>query len=273
MRRIIQGAMVALAFLGLSETAGAAPNTGCQSTAIRSLQRLSPHGYDVYRAMKDKSQFTTWITCDDLQLDLATAVHESVHNLTEERDAFPLIGGGNIARPHETENFFAPKLIARQMARNFGDPLFIDSYLKPGAASSADNFMYLLDELNAYSHDLNSATKLVSIRRGDTQVDHRDGLAAMMAFVMGYAAEARKNHPETWQGLKAPKTAKVVQTLWKQAEKTMAASCGISDFGTNDRNYLSYVCNTKNAAALSEILRRAPSCPTRCLSAATAAAQ
>ncbi|WP_161939577.1 hypothetical protein [Paramesorhizobium deserti] len=223
--------------------------------------------------MKDKSQFTTWITCDDLQLGLATAVHESVHNLTEERDSFPLIGGGNIARPHQTETFFAPKLIARQMGRNFNDTLFIQSYLKPGSASSADNFMYLLDEFNAYSHDLSSATKLTPMRPGDTQVDHRDGLAAMMAFMMGYAAEARKNHPETWEGLKAPQTAKVVQTLWKQAEKTMAASCGIRDFGTNDREYLSYVCNAKNAGALTEILRRAPSCPTRCLTAATAAAQ
>jgi hypothetical protein len=133
--------------------------------------------------------------------------------------------------------------------------------------------MYLLDELNAYSHDLNSATRLVPLRQGDTQVDHRDGLAAMMAFVMSYAAEARKDHPETWQGLKAPQTAKVVQTLWKQAEKTMAASCGVPDFGTNDREYLGYVCNAKNAAALTEILNRAPTCPTRCLSATTAAAQ
>ncbi|PRD44842.1 hypothetical protein C5748_05545 [Phyllobacterium phragmitis] len=224
--------------------------------------------------MKDKSQFTTWITCDDLQLGLATAVHESVHNLTDERDAYPLIGGGNIPRRHAVEHFFAPKLIAGQMARNFNDTLFIQTYLRPGAASSADDFMYLLDELNAFSHDLNAATRLTALRNRDSQVDHRDGLAAMMAFVMGYATEARKDHPKTWTGLKAPQTAKVVQTLWKQAEKVMAASCGIPDFGTNDREYISYVCNAKNAAALSKILRRAPSCPKRCLTGtATTAAQ
>ncbi|RCS25690.1 hypothetical protein DUT91_02635 [Phyllobacterium salinisoli] len=223
--------------------------------------------------MKDKSQFTNWISCDDIQLDLATAVHESVHMLTEERDAYPLINGGNVKRPHETANFFPPKLIAGQMAKNFNDPLFIQTYLKPGSASSADDFMYLLDELNAYSHDLNSASKLTSVHTNDSQVDHRDGLAAMMAFVAGYAAEARKNHPGTWQGLNAPKTAKVVQTLWKQAEKTMAASCGIPNFGTNDRAYLGYVCNKKNASALGEILGRSPSCPTRCLGTTTASAQ
>jgi hypothetical protein len=254
-----------LAFFGLSEVALSQSNTACHASAIRSLQKLSPNGYAIYRDMKDKSQFTTWITCKDIQLDLATAVHESVHNLTEEQDAYPLIGGGSMARPHETETFFPPNEIAEQMAKKFKDPLFIDSYLKPESASSNENFMFLLDELNAFSHDLNSAVKLIPVHTGDSRPDHRDGLAAMMAFVTAYAAEAKRNHPETWQGLNQPKTAKVIQTLWKQAETVMTASCGIPNFGTDDREYLSYVCNAGDTAALGAILRQAPVCPTRCL--------
>lgn len=261
----VRVSMVFVVFFGLTKIVLSAPNTACHASAIRSLQKLSPDGYDIYRALADKSQFMTWITCDDIQLDLATAVHESVHTLTEEQDAYPLIDGSSIARPHETEKFFAPKEIAGQMAKRFKDPLFIDTYLKPGSASSADNFMFLLDELNAYSHDLNTATKLTSVHTGDSRPDHRDGLAAMMAFVTAYAEDARKNHPETWKGLNEPETAKVINVLWKQAETVMAASCGIPDFGTNDRGYLSFVSNASEASALSDILR-APIRPTRCLS-------
>ncbi|WP_420962490.1 hypothetical protein [Brucella sp. IR073] len=272
MRATIRVGAVLLSLFGLSEAAAAASNTDCRPAALRGLQKLSPEGYAIYRAMQDKDQFTTWITCQDVQLDLATAVHESVHTLTEERDAYPLIGGASLPRPHETESFFAPQEIAGQMERRFQDPLFIETYLKPGAASSADNFMFLLDELNAFSHDLNSAVRLTSVHTGDNRPDHRDGLAAMMAFVTAYADEARKNHPETWQGLNQPKTAKIIATLWKQAETTMASSCGIAEFGTNDRDYLSYVANTENSAALGAIIGRTPARLTACLTAPVTAA-
>ncbi|PYE87045.1 hypothetical protein C7477_1162 [Phyllobacterium leguminum] len=266
MSMFVRVSLVFAAFFCLSQSAFSASDTACHASAIRSLQKLSPDGYAVYRAMTDKTQFMTWITCEDIQLDLATAVHESVHTLTEEQDAYPLIGGGSIARPHATEQFMPPKEIAGQMAKKFKDPLFIDTYLKPGSATSSDNFMFLLDELNAFSHDLNAATKLTSVHTGNSRPDHRDGLAAMMAFVTAYAEDARKNNPETWKGMNEPNTAKVINTLWKQAETVMAASCGIPDFGTNDREYLGYVCNNGNAAALGDILHHAPSCPARCLS-------
>ena len=96
--------------------------------------------------MHDKTQFLAFLTCDDVQLGLSTAVHESVHILTEQLDAYPLIGGGSVPRQHAVSRFFPPREIASKFK---SDDSYVQTYLRPGAASSADDLLYLLDELNA----------------------------------------------------------------------------------------------------------------------------
>ena len=61
-----------------------------------------------------------------------------------------------LKRPHEVSAFFAPQLIAGKFKAND----FVATYLRPGSASSATDFLYLLDELNAYTHDLSTAVNL-----------------------------------------------------------------------------------------------------------------
>jgi len=252
-----------LAALASAQPASAAPRTDCRAQAIQDLQRLSPRGHAIYEAMTDKKQFLTWLTCDDVHLGLTTSVHESVHLLTEERNAFPLIDGGEVRRPHEVSRFFAPKEIAKHFDSK---DAYVQTYLRPGAASSADDFLYLLDELNAYSHDLHSAVRLISLQRRDRQADHRDGLAALMMFVMSYADTAEKAKPKTWEGLMRPEPRRVVQTLWAQAETTLASSCGIPDFGAKDRRYVAFMNDSKNSSALARLLGRAPTLPSECMS-------
>ena len=121
--------------------------------------------------------------------------------------------------------------------------------------------MYLLDELNAYSHDLDAAVALVPLQRRDRVVDHRDGLAAVMTFVMRYVDTAKKTQPATWQGLQHAEPKKAIQALWSQAENTLASSCGLPAFGLRDRDYIAYLCEKKNASALADLLDRAPMCP------------
>jgi hypothetical protein len=238
----------------------------CHSRAIAELQRFSAHGYGIYQAMGDKRQFLNWITCDDVQTELSTAVHESVHLLTAERDAYPLIAGGLVRRPHDVSRFFPPRQIAKSLdARD----VYVQSYLGPNGASSKDDFMYLLDELNAYSHDLDAAVALVPLQLRDREVDHRDGLAALMTFVMRYVDTAQKTQPATWQGLQHSEPKKAIQILWSQAETTLASSCGLPAFGLHDRDYIANLCEKKNAGALTELLERTPVCPTACLAPAT----
>ena len=259
----ITAAAALLAVLADAHTASAAPRADCRTKAINDLQRLSPNGHAIYRAMTDKKQFLVWLTCDDVHLGLSTSVHESVHMLTQERNAFPLIEGGEIRRPHEVSRFFAPRDIAKRFDSK---DAYVQTYLRPGAASSATDFLYLLDELNAYSHDLNSAVQLVSLQRRDRTADHRDGLAALMAFVMSYVQAAEKTKPATWEGLMRPEPRRVVQTLWAQAETALASACGIPGFGAKDRTYISFMHKAENNSALAQLLGRPPVYPSACMS-------
>jgi hypothetical protein len=241
--------------------AGHARVSDCRQSAIEKLRASAPDGFAVYQEINDKKFFLNWITCDDVQTGLATAVHESVHFITSENDAFPLVHGGEIKRPHEVSRFFAPSLIAGKFKPND----FVSTYLRPGSASSASDFLYLLDELNAYTHDLNAAVNLNALRRTDQDVDNRDGLAALMAFVALYAERAEESEPATWSGLHKPQVAKTVAELWGRAEKVMASSCGIPNFGTDDKTLIRQFCQARPQASLQTILGRAPVCPTECL--------
>src|SRR3954447_438879 len=193
----------------------------CRPAAIERLRSSAAEGFAIYQAIKDKKFFLGWISCDEAQFGLPTAVHESVHYITAEFDAFPLAHGGQLKRPHQVSAFFAPSLIAGK----FKASDFVTTYLRRGSASSSTDFLYLLDELNAYTHDLNTAVELSRSRghaeKGDQQVDHRDGLAALMAFVALYVERAEQSEPATWSGLREPAVAKTFSELWGRAEKVM----------------------------------------------------
>jgi hypothetical protein len=272
MRRLLRSiSFAALACMPLVGGFSPAAEAGdCRASALERLRAAAPEGFAIYQAIKDKTFFLGWISCDEKQLGLSTAVHESVHYITAELDAFPLVHGGQLKRPHEVSAFFAPQLIAAKFKAND----FVTTYLRPGGASSATDFLYLLDELNAYTHDLNTAVNLSrwrGVERGD-EVDHRDGLAALMAFTALYVERAEQSEPATWRGLLAPRVAKAVSELWGRAEQVMASSCGIPNFGTEDKSLIRQFCQAKPQASLQKILGRAPVCPAACLSAMPVAA-
>jgi hypothetical protein len=269
MRKVVRAASAALLAVVWAQGALAA-QTGCQPQALRDLERLSPQGHSVYKAISDKRHFLRFLTCDDVVLGLSTAVHESVHLLTSEKNAYPLVDGGVAKRPSENLRFFPPREIAGKFD---GRDTYVQTYLKRGAASSADDFRFLLDELNAYTHDLNSSVRLVSLRRPENgEVGHRDGLAALMSFVMSYADTARQSAPATWENLQRPDTKETVRALWAQAETALASSCGIPAFGRDDKKPIGFLCDTKNHAGLTELLGRAPACPATCAGSGTASA-
>jgi len=262
----------ALACLAVAASINAEGANDCRPAAIERLRAAAPEGFAIYQKTRDKTFFLNWISCGEAGLGLPTAVHESVHYITAETDAFPLLNGGRSKRPHEVSAFFAPA----QIAARFKASDFVTTYLRPGAASSSGDFLYLLDELNAYTHDLNAAVALsrshASAEEGD-HVDHRDGLAALMAFVALYVERAAESEPATWRGLTERRVARTMSELWGQAEKTMASSCGIPNFGTEDKALIRQFCQRGPQAALQKILGRAPVCPTACLAGTPVAAR
>jgi hypothetical protein len=275
MRRLFRSvSLVALACMAPAADVNSAAQAGdCRAGAIERLHAAAPQGFAIYQAIKDKKFFLSWISCEEGTLGLPTAVHESVHFITAETDAFPLVHGGQLKRPHEVSAFFAPSLVAGKFKANE----FVTTYLRPGSASSAGDFLYLLDELNAYTHDLNTAVALsrsrVAVEEGADEIDHRDGLAALMAFVALYAERAEQSEPATWSGLQQPRVAKTLSELWGRAEKVMASSCGIPNFGTEDKSLIRQFCQGRPQAALQKIIGRAPVCPTACLKSTPVAAR
>jgi hypothetical protein len=241
-------------------------NGSCQAQGLRELERLSPQGFAVYRAIDDKKFFTNWIACGTAQLSLSTAVHESVHHLTASRNGYFLIDGRVLRRPPALAKLAPPK----QISSAFRSDAYVQTYLRPGAATSAVDFTYLLDELNAYTHDLKVAVDLLPLSKpSDGTISNRDGLGALMSFVMKYADTAKKSNSATWKVLQSPEPRQTVRTLWAQAEKVMASSCGIPRFGVNDRHYVGFICNGANGSALQEILGRPAQCPRSCLATAS----
>ena len=261
MRKTVRTFLCALVLQAAAlPSAGPAAAGDCKAKAVDVLKAAAPNGAAIFRQTKDKAFFRQWLDCDDAQYGLPTAVHESVHLITGDTDAYPLIGGGSVKRPPENATLFAPSRIAR----HFRPSLFVSTYLRPGSATSAEDFRYLLDELNAYTHDLGTAIALDTLRHPDVQPSHRDGLAALMSFVALYI-EAAETDPAAWSALKRPDTAAAVSTLWGQAEHTMVASCRIPGIGSEDKEFLAKLCATRPQAALERLLGRAPVCPKACL--------
>jgi len=245
---------------------GGSRNAHCRGEALEQLKRYSDSGYRIYERLDDKRMFTTWILCDDRQRGLTTAVHEAVHMLTEQLDAYPLVDGGQIARIAATEKFARPGRIAAQF-KSSDD--FVRTYLLPGGASSADDFTYLLDEFNSYIHDLNTAIQTQTMAPRDSYLGHRDGMSAMMSFLMAYVAFAEKDEPRTWAGLHRPDVKHLVSTLWSDAERTIEKSCNVPRYAVDDRAFLRHICAPANGRALGHLLGRAPRCPKACLGSAS----
>ena len=246
--------------LALSAPATAAP---CHPAAIEMLRRHAPEAFAVHQKIADKAFFLRWITCDDVQLGLTTAVHESVHALTTQLDAYPLIDGRTVPRVADSRAFFPPRRVAGAFR---ADSTYVQNYLQEGGATSAVEFGFLLDELNAYSHDLNAAVRLRSMASPDRHVYHRDGLAALMSFVAAYVERARLESSETWRTLQVPVIRKTVTTLWAQSESVMGASCRTPNYGDETPAYLASICSSTIGHGLGQVLGRPPLCPVSCLS-------
>lgn len=237
------------------------PSAACQQEAVNKLQRLHPPGFNVYINMRKKGDFLFWLECQDLQLDLATAVHESIHILTSEYDAYPLLNGQRLPRIADDPVYYPPSALQRYFDTS---STYVETYIVPGTATSSEQFGFLLDEFNAYTHDLNAAIALQPLARPGQYASHRDGLAALMSFVFSYVEEARRAYPQTWQQLQTRQLRSTVKTLWEQAEQVMANSCLVPNFGEETPKFLSNVCRSTAQGAMGHLLGRPPLCPVSC---------
>ena len=228
-----------------------------KKAGLKLLEQHHPIGYAIYRA--DPVSFLDaawWHNCNFSIVDvLVVALHETVHALST--NSYYLPGGQTLGRVNDT-GLFPPIKIADQFANDRFKELYLSS--GPESASSAQQFSFLLDELNAYSHGLateNALSKFVIERQW------RSGAVAMMAYTKAYLSLAAKKYPRAWSQLLAQKA--TIGIIWSNAELTVKNSCSKGPPTVReDLVYLRAICSTSTNPALEQILGRKPECELSC---------
>jgi hypothetical protein len=199
---------------------------------------------------KDKF-FWNWIDCTDLVMSISTAVHESHHMLSANK-GYQLID--HTVVPRVTGVRYAPrKMIGRDFPK---DDTYVQTYLT-NLASSSEEFDYLLDELNAYSVDTQVSLELKNHLVPGT--GYRDGLSALMSFVMDYA---KKSGALTKSQLIAARPE--LEALWKQAESQYTKSCAVPGFASGDEVFVDFLAKKDNWKGLEAVLGRKLNLPPSC---------
>lgn len=253
-------------FLSALTSVSAHGDTSCRASAINTLRELSPEGYQIYLSDPEAFKSAKYYQCVDPVLDLANAVHETVHTSTHGR--YPLIGGGSIEEiptvdslypPHELYESVDPKLTHRDYLETY------NPNRKTPYHSSGASLRTLMDELNAYSHDLYSSIKLHGVKNPELNSHNRDGAVALLYFVHLYAERAREVHPESWATLQNPQVKRTMKAIWNQAESAVAASCDTPDFGGQDIIYMKNLCEIPADSAIRRIVGHRPACFQACI--------
>lgn len=243
----------------------------CQRQAMHVLETMNADGERTVKRLQDKSVFAAYLNeCANLYADLTTAVHESNHALTEQLDAYQLVSGELVKRPHEAERYFPAKEIAPELAKRLGTKddtfkLYVEG--SEGSASSTGNFLYFLDELNAYTHDLHSAVDLYEKLPRPLGQTYRNGLSSMMASTAAYFERARAQHPAQWAQMNREPMRSLLRKLWAQGEAELDRACSKpEDLGLGeDVHDMRYLCDPQRTDAVAALLSRPAACPAKCL--------
>ncbi|HUV07957.1 MAG TPA: hypothetical protein VMX75_09525, partial [Spirochaetia bacterium] len=205
----------------------------CIPEAIAVLEENDPVGAEVYRRTGRK-WFIQWIQCMDLPVELGAAVHESVHYLSfQSRNSF------------SSYAFFLPSTAYTSVTRhNLYSRSEVGAYLQPEerddyyeiyltGKGGAQDFLVLLDEVNAYTFSLISATNLQKFFDGT--INSRDGLATFMLYLELYLHHGRTKVEGDYRKIKNnPEYLKLIKTLWENAENALIESAPYSHLAVDD---------------------------------------
>lgn len=227
----MRAAITALVVL-LGAPATATEPPACLEQAVRLLQKHDPDGYEVYR--KSTAEFFgVWLSCDSPTFGLSAAVHESVHGLGGARGSryrFYLPGGE--LRSVRFRRTFDRDVIGRYLTEGEKDQYY-GTYLT--GTSGAQDLRLLLDELNAYTHGLTTATRLVGEQGPGTTTSARDGLVTFLYYLELYLRHARTVEPRVWARLRqGEQWLRLIDDLWRNAERALLESAPHRSLGIAD---------------------------------------
>lgn len=219
----------------IASGAMAAEEKPCLKKAV-ALLRVDPNGFAVYKA-SEPSGFSFWLDCDEMNYDVSSAVHESVHILSQAPDPgryrFLLVGGDAIEVPWSRS---PPRSSVVERLRRDERDSYVETYLT--GPSGEQGLEVVLDELNAYTHGLVTEVALASRNEGTgRRTGARDGVAHFQLYLTLYLQVLGATDPALYNELSATH-GQAVATLWKQAERAMTDSLPYRSLGIDDRWYL-----------------------------------
>jgi hypothetical protein len=237
----------------------AAPAT-CLPEVLETLRQKDPNAIGVYTTVANPDRFSFWLDCSDALYAAPTAVHESTHTInfklsTYERSAFYLPGGAVMSVPRFHGKLFGRNEIIPDLATSeLG--IYYRTYLVGDIGKQ--ELPVLLDELNAYTHDLITGTALQALIPSYQHRSERDGLVVFMYYLELYLKRARVAHPQAWQLIAGNTEYRaLLQKLWANAETALRAACPIEALGIDDAPYVKKVYSDELVSELTKVFESA----------------
>lgn len=212
----------------------------CYDKAAEMLARSDPAGLRVLQKT-DKPYFVFWLDCKHLARSLGAAIHESIHKHSNYRGRnrqysfYQPHTDSHLLAPVMEKEFFVRSRIKKYLSQQEQKESYFQIYFT--GKTGEQGFLVLLDELNAYTHGLNTDYALRGHMPANMQSGVRDGLAAMMLYTQYYLKLAREEHPELYAEM-LEKMKPLLNELWTNAETAMKQAFKDARLGINDKIYL-----------------------------------
>lgn len=240
----------------------------CAQKVMDMLQKRDKTGYEIATKVKNAGEFAQWLDCNEPPLyGVTTAVHETSHELDNELSGFSeaenefgvyrfryFLGGGKILTVTDKKLFYRAE-IGDELDDEDKSYMYYETYLT--GDSGNQDILLLLEELNAYTHGLNSAVQFEDMLPANMTVTERDGPAVFMYYLEMYLRKARKDYPEQWKKIYTDADyLNLMQAMWARAEKTLMAALKFPRLGMKDKAALKKVYAEKNIGEMTQTFEK-----------------
>ncbi len=240
----------------------------CKTAVLQLLADRVPLERQVWELITPASQaeLTPLFKCDEkgaaTVLDTITFAHESIHKIDADHSdtfatpmrAYRLLSGEWITVvPNEDDYTLAHargQALKSMSVSDRTDDGFVKVYLYD---LGVQDFFSILDEMNAYAHQLKTAMALPAYSGTSEQ---RDGAAAMVVFSLRYLQSMQKQDPDYYASrIFAPEGdyASLMRNLITQVYTTINESCAITNLGMRDKQWFTALTTPASKVQLTKL--------------------
>ncbi len=232
------------------------------------LHRRDKTGYGIVTKVKNAGEFAQWLDCNEPPLyGVTTAVHETSHELDNELSGFSeaenefgvyrfryFLGGDKILTVTDKKLFYRSE-IGGELDDEDKSYMYYETYLT--GDSGNQDILLLLEELNAYTHGLNTAVQFADMLPANMTVTERDGPSVFMYYLEMYLRKARLDYPEQWKKIYTDADyLNLMQAMWARAEETLKAALKFPQLGIKDKAALKKVYAGKNIGEMTQTFEK-----------------